>query len=194
MQREDSKRMQELADESRRIAVDSRRIAERTLLGSEEMKHLAADAKKLSEAMRVDSVALRSISITTMIFLPGTAIAVSQTFTLHSILVPGTQRLMAYRQSLAWARSSLPLQTAISSSLNSFGYIGCPRSPSPFSSSASGGFGQGQRRNESSGRSCRPTLNLINRGIRHQTVWSIRLVLCLESQLARNFRQRLPLR
>jgi hypothetical protein len=153
MQREDSNRMQKLADKSRRIAVDSRRIAERTLLGSEEMKHLAAEAKKLSEVIRVDSSAMRSISIMTMIFLPGMAIAVSQTFTLHSILVPGTYRIMAYRQSSAWALSSPLLQTATSSSLNSFGYIGLSRSPSLFPSSASSSFGQGQRRNESSGRS-----------------------------------------
>lgn len=46
------------------------------------MRDLAADAKKLSETMRVDSSTMKSISIVTMIFLPGTAIAVRQPTTL----------------------------------------------------------------------------------------------------------------
>ncbi len=69
MQREDSKRTQELADDQRRIAQD-------TLIGSNEMRHIAADTKKIAEDAALDSSSMATIAIVTMLFLPGTAIAV----------------------------------------------------------------------------------------------------------------------
>ena len=70
MQREDGKKTQELAEASRSTA-------ERQLIDSRVMKDVALDSKRIAEATRLDSSAMKTIGILTMIFLPGTAIAVS---------------------------------------------------------------------------------------------------------------------
>lgn len=98
MQREDSKRMQEMAD-------DSRRIARASLRDSNEMRHLAADTKKLAEDTRLDSSSMRTIAIVTMLFLPGTAIAVSRSATHWFYLEKGAD--IIGRPFSVWAHSSI---------------------------------------------------------------------------------------
>jgi len=58
------------------MAKHSSDIAKASLSDSNEMRHLAADTKKIAEATRLDSAAMKTIAIVTMLFLPGTAIAV----------------------------------------------------------------------------------------------------------------------
>lgn len=63
IQQIDSKRIQAMTDSSMKIAADS--------------KELTARSKEIAEKTMLDGSAMKTIAIVTMIFLPGTAIAVS---------------------------------------------------------------------------------------------------------------------
>ena len=63
MQREDSKRTQELANASRDIA-------ENTMNDNKELRNLATDSKKITQTIMLDSSAMKTIAVVTMIFSP----------------------------------------------------------------------------------------------------------------------------
>ena len=69
MQRQDS-------DINRSIALDSKRLAESST-------RVALETKKLAEASRSDTSSMKTIAALTMLFLPGTAIAVCRSSFFH---------------------------------------------------------------------------------------------------------------
>ncbi|CZR62615.1 uncharacterized protein PAC_12512 [Phialocephala subalpina] len=69
MQREDTKSSKMMAESSRRIAEDTRN-------DSKAMKAIGEQSKRIAEFTQLDSSAMKTIAAVTMIFLPGTAIAV----------------------------------------------------------------------------------------------------------------------
>jgi hypothetical protein len=69
MQREDSKSSKIIAESSNRIAADTRK-------DSKAMKAISEQSKRIAESTQLDSAAMKTIAAVTMVFLPGTAIAV----------------------------------------------------------------------------------------------------------------------
>ncbi|KAL2065068.1 hypothetical protein VTL71DRAFT_4208 [Oculimacula yallundae] len=107
MQREDSKKTQELAEASRNIAerqlldsqamkdvaLDSKRIAERQLLDSQAMKDVALDSKRIAERQLLDSQAMKDVALDSKRIAEATRLDSSAMKTiaiLTMIFLPGT--------------------------------------------------------------------------------------------------------
>jgi len=68
-----------IAEESKRIADESKSLAESSTRLAADSKEIAEDSKDVAEATKWDSTSMKAIATLTMVFLPPTYAAVSQT-------------------------------------------------------------------------------------------------------------------